>query len=101
MITDTQTYLGRPVHTRMVFNEPGTFKSFYSACGWLSANGYSYGSTTKDRKLCKYLPVAICKGEYNLPQKWHNLTREERKSVSGVMVSNNFREGEVTLIFFE
>lgn len=95
-----EKYLGRDVHSKLSFKEKGTFKSFWAAEGWLSAHGFSYGSTAYGRGVPGN-PVAICKGEYNLPQKWHNLSAAQKKSVVGVITSNDFREGDVTIIFFE
>lgn len=93
--------LNREVETEMSFKKPGTFGGYYAACGWLSAHGYSYGSTSNNRSTGAKEPVAICKGEYNLPQKWHNLSKEEKQSVIGVMDSNDYREGEVKIYFFK
>ena len=72
----------------------------YAAQGWCSAHGYSYGSSSKNRKTFANEPTAIMKGEYNLPQKWYNLSKEEKQSVDGVMVSNDWREGTVTIYIF-
>jgi hypothetical protein len=44
-------------------------------------------------------PIALVKGEYNLPQKWHNMTKRERNSVSGT-ITGNFRNGPVYLNIF-
>lgn len=96
-----EKYLGRDVHSKLSFKEKGTFKSFWAAQGWLTCHGFSYGSTACNRGVGGPVPLALCKGEYTLPQKWHNLTHAEKKSVIGVMISNDFREGEVTIIFFE
>lgn len=91
-------YLGREVKEQHEFKEEGTFQSFYSAQGWLRRCGYVYGST------CINSPVAVRKGEdfkdYDLPQKWKNLSEEDIASVDGVIVSRDFREGSVTVILF-
>jgi hypothetical protein len=81
--------------TILKFKEPGTFESYYAACGWLSAHGYSYGSMSGLKQ-----PVPIMKGEYNIPQKWHNLTKEDKALLVGVMESNDFREGEVIITIY-
>lgn len=36
----------------------------------------------------------------NLPWKWKNMNAKERNSVDGVIVSNDFREGEVIVYIF-
>lgn len=87
---------GRKIKEEKVFNEPGTFKSMWAAERWLSENGYSFGSTTHGNN-----PVAIRKGEYDLPQKWNNFTKSGKASVDGVMVSSDWREGSVKVILFE
>lgn len=94
-------YLGRPVKEVLHFKEPGTFKSYWAACGWLNKNGYSFGSTSVNRQSGGKQPVAVTKGEYDLPQKWHNLSKQEQESVIAVIDSDDYREGEVRIIFFE
>lgn len=85
----------RKIKLKLTFKEKGTFQSMYAAESWLSKNGYSYGST------CVFEPVAIVKGEYNLPQKWYNLTQEQKINVDGIMQSGNWREGAVEIIIYE
>lgn len=94
-------YLGREVLEEKSFKEDGTFQSMYAAQGWLHKNGYSYGSTSKGRTTCGPLPVPIQKGKYyTFAQKWNNISKEERKNVDGVMISNDFREGSVIVYLF-
>lgn len=95
------TYNGRKIIQEKEFKEQGTFKSMYAAMRWLKENGYEYGSTCKDRTYGGNMPVAIQKGEYDLPQKWINFDIEDKKSVDGVIVSNDFREGSVIVLIFE
>lgn len=73
-----------------------TFSALNDAMHWLKTNGYSYGS------LCKPLPVAVMFGEYNLPQKWKNLSAEEKKSVHGKIeaVDGDFRQGRIKVTLF-
>ncbi len=75
------------------FNEKGTFESLNKARCWLNENNYSDGS------LCGDKPVGLLKGDFFIA-KWKNLTTEEIKELDGVMISNDFREGEVFLLFF-
>lgn len=96
-----ELFLGRNVAAKMTFIEKGIFQSMYAAQGWCSAHGYSYGSGSKDRMSGRNLPTAIVKGEYNLPQKWHNMEEEEQNGVDGVMVSHDWREGTVHIYIFE
>jgi len=76
------------------FKEEGTFESFYAAENWLNKNGYSYGS------MCYPQPIAVVKGEYNLPEKWKNFSAAQKSLVDGIITSDDFREGEVTVILY-
>lgn len=89
-----EKYLGRGVKEKIDFKKEGTFESLYAAQRWCTENGYSYGSLSRDQ------PVAIQKGDYDLPQKWPNMSAEGRKHADGVMVSTDFREGPVTIYVF-
>lgn len=94
-----EKYYGRSIAEKAEFSEVGSqraFSNLYKAEGWLSHRGYSYGSLDGN-----YNPVAICKGEYTLPQKWHNMTLRQQDSVVGIMISNNWRTSKVTVIIFE
>lgn len=91
----------REIKQEITFKEKGTFQSMYAAQSWLRENGYSYGSTSKDRKTCQNLPVAICFGNYVAPQKWANFDDDDVESVDGIMTSNDWREGEVKVIIYK
>ena len=92
------SYLGREVKKQETFKVDGTFQSLYAATDWARKNGYVYGS------LCCDMPVALRKGcsfsEYDLPQKWKNMSTEDIDSIDGVIVSKEFREGLVTVMLF-
>lgn len=90
----SEKYLGRDVKHKISITKPGTFQSYYAACGWCSENGYEYGSTDIGNK------VALRKGEYNLPQKWKNMDDAEKNSVDGIMTSDDFREGTIIIYIF-
>lgn len=68
-----------------------TFSAWYKAQDWLRNNGYGFGS------LCQGEPVAVVRGEYNLPQKWRNMSAKEKAFVDGKIESSDFREGSVTI----
>jgi hypothetical protein len=78
----------------MSFNVPGTFQSLHAARSWCYDNGYSYGS------LCRGMPTALYKGEYNI-SKWYNLSKEEQSTCDGVMLSTDYREGEITIVLYK
>ena len=71
------------------FDQKGTFEALYACQRWLTANGYSYGST------CCAEPVGVLKGDYVIA-KWRNLTRQERAELHGT-VDGDFREGPLVL----
>ena len=93
-------YLGREIKQVHIFNLKGTFQGLYAAQSWCKANGYSYGSTSVNRMMGGDYPVAMLKGKYDLPQKWGNFDKEDKARVDGVMVSVDFREGEVRIYIF-
>lgn len=73
------------------FDLEGVFESHWAAERWLTENGYEYGSG------CVSCPIAITKGEYNLPQKWRNMTTIERNSVDGILESGRTGKAKITL----
>lgn len=91
-------YLGREVKEQETFKVEGTFQSLYAAQTWARSKGYVYGS------LCGDAPVALRKGqsfsEYDLPEKWKNMSDEDIKSIDGVIKSRDYREGSVTVMLF-
>lgn len=89
-------YLGRKILVQQNFTkkEDRPFDAYYQTMSYLNDLGYSCGST------CLSQNVAVKKGEYNLPQKWHNLSNEDINSIDGVIRSLDYREGTVTVILF-
>jgi|SRR6187402_1619229 len=103
MNTAAKLWNKRKVKSEMTFNKPEgvTFGAMYEAQRWLKDNGYSYGSTDTDIRTCGNYPVAIMKGSYILPQKWHNFTAQDKIMADGVMIAFDWREGDVRIIIFE
>lgn len=89
----TNLWNGREIKERKTFYVKGTFESLYAAKAYLQKNGYSEGS------LARNLPVGLLKGDYNI-QKWYNLSDMDIAELDGVMLSADFREGNVELLFF-
>lgn len=91
-------YLGRKILSQQNFTkkEDRPFDAFYQAGAYLSDSGYSYGSLA----VTLSPNVAIKKGNYNLPEKWHNLDKEDIASIDGVIRSLDYREGSVTVMLF-
>ena len=77
--------------TEFTFHHEKTFGALYEAQAFCKLKGYSCGS------LCGDMPVALIKGEGVLVAKWRNLTGKERAFVDGLITSQDFREGPVTV----
>jgi hypothetical protein len=94
---------GRIVAKEMTFNKPEglTFGAMYQAEHWLKEHGFSYGSSDAGRHGLGSNPVAIKKGPYDLPQKWHNFRKEDKLRCDGVMIASDWREGDVRVILFQ
>lgn len=91
-------YLGRKIMVQQNFTkkEDRPFDAFYQAQSYLNDLGYSYGSLA----VTSSPNVAVKKGEYDLPQKWHNFDKEEITLIDGVIRSFDYREGQVTVMLF-
>jgi hypothetical protein len=91
-------YLGRKILVQQNFTkkEDRPFDAFYQAQSYLNDLGYEYGSLA----VTSSPNVAVRKGEYDLAQKWHNLDKEEIASIDGVIISLDYREGQVTVMLF-
>lgn len=89
-----ETYLGKKIIEKHVFNVEGTFQSYYAAREWAVNRGYEVGS------MDGFNPIAMMKG-YDYVAKWHNISPKDRQTVHAVMISDYFREKEVTILIFE
>ena len=90
-----ETYLGRKVFYVELFPPNGTFRAYYSGLERLKDLGYEVGSMNRDSPIgfadndkCGYIA------------KWYNLSPNDKEQLDGVMISKDFREGAVELIFF-
>jgi len=91
-------YLGRKILVQQNFTkkENRPFDALYQAQSYLNDLGYSCGSLS----ITSSPNVAVKKGEYDLPQKWHNFDKEEISLIDGVIRSLDYREGQVTVMLF-
>ena len=90
-----KTCLGRVVILEEHFPPSGTFRAFYKAEARLKELGYVTGS------MCRDEPIGFVFGDkFDYVAKWYNLSFQERELLDGVMLSENFREGGVKIIFF-
>jgi len=76
------------------FETSGTFQAFYSAERLLKEMGYKIGSMQGDAPIGFSL-------EYDYISKWYNMNNSEHKLLDGIMISKDFREGSVQVIFFK
>jgi|LakMenEpi03Aug12_release.lakeMendotaPanAssembly.Ray.scaffolds.fasta_scaffold841152_2 hypothetical protein len=106
-ISDTLQSLGKKVlyvHTFTPKNPPGmdfvgepiSFSAFYKAEDWLKKLGYITGSMEMSH------PIGFGPASYwDYISKWTNMNSVERRQLHGVMLSDNFRSGEVHVVFCE
>ena len=89
------TYLGREIVRRDNVKVEGTFASVSEAEDRLRKMGYTIGS------MCSDEPIGFaCNEKYDYIAKWRNIDPIDRKKVDGVMISNDWREGSVDIIWF-
>ena len=90
-----ETYLGREIAATKEFTSTGTFTAIREAEEYLRENGYTVGS------MCRNEPIGFADAEnYKYVAKWYNINVEDRKLLDGVIISNDFREGNVQILFF-
>ena len=91
-----ETYLGREITRRDNVTVEGTFASVSEAEDRLRKMGYIIGSMSGNQ------PIGFADGEqYNYISKWYNMTSEEHNKLDGVMISSDWREGSVEIIWFK
>lgn len=94
-MTETQTFNGRKVLWTKTFPANGTFQAYYDAEHFLNELGYSVGS------MCAREPIGFADADvYSYVAKWYNISTADRAKLDGVILSNDFREGEVNILFF-
>jgi len=90
------TYLGREITRRDNVKVEGTFMSFYEAENRLRRMGYKIGI------MCGSEPIGFaCEEKYDYISKWRNMNSDEHKLLDGVMISSDWREGSVEIIWFK
>ena len=90
-----KNYLGREVVRHDNVKVEGTFASVSEAEKRLREMGYTIGS------MCRDEPIGFaCNEKYNYIAKWYNIDPSDRKKVDGVMISTDWREGSVDIIWF-
>lgn len=93
-MTATETFNGRKVLYRESFPAAGTFQAFYNAEARLRDLGYTIGS------MCRNEPIGFADDDvYGYVAKWYNIDVSDRLKLDGVMISDDFREGSVDILF--
>jgi hypothetical protein len=91
-----ENYLGREVVKKVNIKVEGTFSSVYEAEKRLRELGYKIGSMSGSE------PIGFADADqYNYISKWYNMTNAEHNLLDGVMISNDWREGSVDIIWFK
>ena len=88
-------YLNRNVAHVELFKANGTFKAYYQAYNKLKKYGYMIGS------MCGDSPIGFKDSELcSCISKWYNMNSNDKELLDGVMISEDFREGDVYIVFF-
>ena len=91
-----RNYLGREIVEQKTVTVEGTFTSVSETEDQLRKMGYTIGSMSGNQ------PIGFACGEkYGYISKWYNMTSEEHNLLDGVMISNDWREGSVDIIWFK
>ena len=76
-----------------IFKADGkSFSAVSKARKYLKENGYSYGS------MCGDEPIGFKLGNYIIA-KWRNLDSSDRERMDGQLVSKDFRDGDVEIVY--
>lgn len=99
-LTDKAMYvktLGKKVVNTMKFEADGDdFDAITAAENYLKELGYTIGSMQRDA------PIAFAKADkIRYISKWHNIGEEDYPRIEGIIVSDDMRNGDVELIFFD
>lgn len=76
------------------FKSTGTFSAVHKAESYVEKLGYSYGL------MCMDEPIALAKGDVSIT-KWRNIPSSEYPRIDGLILSHEFREGDVAVVIFD
>lgn len=93
-INELTKFHGHEIESVEEISSSGTFASVNKAMQILKLRGYKIGS------MSAYQPIGFAKG-YDYIAKWYNLNKSDIEKLDGVLVSNDFREGSVSIITFK
>jgi hypothetical protein len=75
------------------FNTSGDFKAYYAASKQLAEAGFSIGEMQSDN------PIGFKEGKFDIA-KWDHLSSDDKKKLSGILRSEDFRAGPVTIVYY-
>jgi hypothetical protein len=84
---------GREIKFAVEFYPDGTFGAISKASSWLKGEGYVVGT------MCGHEPIGIAR-DVGYIAKWINLDYSDKKLLDGIIISDDFREGGVKVLFF-
>jgi hypothetical protein len=84
----------RDTVAQYVFDNAGDFAAINAAVAFAKGRGYSCGS------IDGINPVAVAGGDCYVG-KWHTILKEHHRSLSGVILSNEFRRGPCVFVEYK
>lgn len=85
---------GHFVTNEIVFEACGTFKAIHKAEEHLAREGYTVGP------MCCNEPIGFAK-DMDYIAKWRNIDPSDYPRLNGVIISDDFREGSVKIIYLK
>jgi len=90
------SYCNKAVKNVIKFDASGTFGAVRKAESRASELGYTRGS------MCRDEPIGLAWAEeVQYIAKWYNIDAKDRAKLNGVLLSDDFREGDVWLVEFK
>lgn len=94
LVGDKDINTNRQIQFAFYFEPDGTFGAITNARTWLKEQGdYTIGSMYFDK------PIGFAKGMSHIT-KWKGVSPSEWKDLDGILVSDDFRESGVKILFF-
>jgi len=76
--------------------DSNAFTAVSRARDYLKSNGYTIGS------MCRDEPIGFAPAEeYGCIAKWYSLSPSDRDKLTGILKSNDFRNGDVELVLLK
>lgn len=90
--------IGKPVREEKLFKAPAgddDFTAINNARTYIKSLGYNAGS------MCQDAPIALSKSRTGTIAKWWNIDRKDYPLIDGLLLSDDFRGGDVLVVLFE